>query len=286
MARIDTLSIKLEDGVTAAELAEGYGPVIENVYANAISIQLKAAGLGDPSTGTVEFKRFENAASNAYGTARAAGAGVDIQSKPVVVSLDVDREIIEEVEKKDIKLYGVPTILGNRSRALEAAWKRELDTAFFAEAYAVGTQQTHTATTWDGKLEEMAVTLETLQNSFIDGIDRSMMAFVVTPAVHSALRLIIDDLPATDNAYAKGAVGTYHGVPVWVSNHLPKGVGQVVDAFCMMVGSIAQPVSVDGYGAERIPLSNAMALELFYSYGTDALTPETIIYSGNAYSAS
>jgi hypothetical protein len=284
MARQDALSIKLEDGVTAADLAEGYGPVIESVYANAVSNILKAQGIGTPVNGSQEFKRFENADSAAYGTARTAGAGADVQSKPVTINIDDDREIIEEVERKDVSLFGIPSLLKNRQRALAEAWKRYLDTKFFSVAYSVGTRVT-TGTSEIDKLDACVVALQELDNEFIDGVPLDMIAHTVTPTKHMAIRAELDDLPAQDNFYAKGAVGMLHGVPVYISTHLPKVSGQAVSSITMMIGSIAQPVSVDAYGAERIPLSNALALELFWSCGTGALTPETITYVGDAYSA-
>jgi len=288
MARQDALSIKLTDGTTPADLMEQYAGLIENIEATAVSIQLKNYNLsGDPMGGSVEAKRFENSVSVAYGTARTAGAGVDVQTEPVVINLNVDREIVEEIEAKDIKLYGIPAMLQRRAQNHKSAMKRELDTAFFTEAYVTGTATTCAGATWDIKLEELAVALETTSNTYVDGVDRSMMAFVVTPSVHSLLRLQIDAMPATDNAYAKGAVGLYHGVPIWVSNHLPKGVGQVVNAFVMAFGSVAQPVAISQpYTDERIPLSNSHAVELFYNYGTKAVTPDLIRYVGDTYSAS
>lgn len=283
MARIDALSLLQENGIDEALLAEAYGAVIEGFEARAVSVALKNQNLsGDPSSGTVEAKRFVNSASQAYGTARTAGAGDAILSEAVVIALDQHREIIEEVEAFDLKTFGVDGILARRRPNHIASMVREMDTAFFAEAYATGTKVTHTATAWDGKLEEMAVRLETVSNDYVDGVDRDMMAFVVTPTVHSALRLLIDEMPAQDNFYAKGAVGIYHGVPVFVSNHLPKAVGQVVDAFVMAFGSVAQPASADQFTPERIPLSKAIALELFYDYGTKAVMPDLIFYSGDA----
>lgn len=286
MARLDALSLKLANGSTAASLAELYGFVIENYEKMSVSAALKNRELsGDFAAGSVEAKRFLNAVSNAYGTARAAGAGVDVKSSTVTVAKDTHREIIEEIEGFDLNKFGVEGIISRRALNHVKAMVRETDKAFFAEAYAVGTQQTHTATTWDGKLEEILVTLETVSNDYVDGVERDMLALVVTPAVHSALRLLIDDMPAQDNFYAKGAIGLYHGVPLFVSVHLPKETDQVVDAIGMAFASIAQPIEAVPYTAERIPLSKAQAVSLFYDFGTEATAPELIVYSGNAYSA-
>lgn len=287
MARQVALSIKLEDGTTAGSLAEVYGSVIENVTARAVSVQLKNYNLsGDPSAGSVEAKRLENVSVVAYGTARAAGAGAKPQIKPVTINLDQDIEIVTEIEAKDVKMYGLPSIMQRYALNHESAFIRKLDTDFFKIAYQAGAKVTTTATTEVGKMEELILALETVSNSFVDGITRDMMALTLTPTKHSKLRLEIDELPAQDNFYARGAVGLFHGVPVFVSNHLPKGVGQVVDAMVMAYGSVAQPVSISkAYEDEKIPLSNAHAVELFGSYGTKAVTEDLIFYLGDAYTA-
>ena len=75
MARTDALSITT-NGSTADKLAESYGKVIGSIQKGAISEKIKNTDYsGDPTTGSVEVNRFNNAASNNYGTARTAGAG-------------------------------------------------------------------------------------------------------------------------------------------------------------------------------------------------------------------
>ena len=69
MARIASLNILL-DPTGKDYLAELYGKVIENVNKQLISARMKNTDLsGNPESGTVEAKRFQNAASKAYGTA-------------------------------------------------------------------------------------------------------------------------------------------------------------------------------------------------------------------------
>lgn len=286
MARLDALSLKLANGSTAASLAELYGFVIENYEKMSVSAALKNRELsGDFAAGSVEAKRFLNAVSNAYGTARAAGAGVDVKSSTVTVAKDTHREIIEEIEGFDLNKFGVEGIIQRRALNHVKAMVRETDKAFFAKGYEIGTRVTHSATTWAGKLEEMAVKAESLLNNYVDGVERDLLAFVVTPAVYSALRLEVDEMPAQDNFYAKGAIVMFHEIPVFKSVHLPKESGQVVSAFCMAFASIAQPIEAVPYTAERIPLSKAQAVSLFYDFGTEATAPELVFYSGDAYSA-
>ena len=57
------------------------------------------------------------------------------------------------------------------------------------------------------------------------------------------------------------------------SNRLPEGVKFEL----MCDGSIAQPVRSTPYSAERIPLSEAMGVSMFFYYGTKAVTPELVL---------
>jgi hypothetical protein len=286
MARLDALSMLQEDGATPALLNELYNKVIDGFTAKAVSMQLKNPDYtGDVKAGSVVAKRFLDSASKAYGTARAAGKGEYAKFEEVVVPIDVHREIIEEFESFDLDKLGIEGIIARREKANVASMVREADTAFFAKAYAEGNKVTHTATDWVGKLEEMIVALETVSNNYVDGVEREMARLVVTPQVMSAIKIALDELPASDNTFAKAPAGLLHGTPIWVSNHLPKGVGQVVDAFCMIEGAMAQPMGAEPFNPTRIPLSKALAVELFYDYGTKALTPDLIFYSGDAFVA-
>ena len=131
MARINSLSILLSTS-GKDQLAEKYGPVIENLQKATISGALKNTELsGDPTTGTVEAKRFVNAASAAYGTARAAQKGTGVKASPVTVALNVDKEIIEEIEEKDVRLYGVDNVINRRVSNHGKSMERELERAFF-----------------------------------------------------------------------------------------------------------------------------------------------------------
>jgi hypothetical protein len=287
MARLDALSLLKANGSDEALLNELYNQFIENVEAKAVSVQLKNPNYtGDVDAGSVVAKRLSNATSKAYGTARTAQAGEKSKIGEVVISIDQNFELVKEFEAYDLQRLGFPALIAQEVRNHRVAMVRDLDTKFFGEAYASGTEVTHTATDWIGKLEEMIVALQSVSNDYIDGVERDMARIVVTPTVMSAVRVALDDLPANDNTFAMGAIGLFHGVPIWESVHLPKASGQVVDAFCMVDGAIAQPVSITPYEMpDRIQLSKAFSIELYYDFGTKALTPELIMYSGDTYSA-
>ena len=286
MARQEAKNIFLENGTDEALLAEIYGGVIENFELSAVSLAIKAQNAENVSAGSAEFKRFENSASAAYGTARAAGAGVALQTKPITVPIDTHREIVEEFRKADVAAYGVPSLLERRANNHSRSMVRELDTAFFAKAYEEGTVFTPTATAIDEIVEELIVKVESISNAFIDGVDRDDIAVVLAPEKASLLRTKIDNLLIEGNRIENGLLGKFHGVDVYTSNRLPKGTLQVVDMMAMVKGAVAQPVLLaDQYQAEKIPLSNDWAVELFYDYGTKALMEDTIFYVGDEYSA-
>ena len=286
MARQKAQKIFLENGTDEALLAEIYGGVIENFELSAVSLAIKAQNAENVSAGSAEFKRFENSASAAYGTARAAGAGVALQTKPITVPIDTHREIVEEFRKADVAAYGVPSLLERRANNHSRSMVRELDTAFFAKAYAEGAKFTPTATAIDEIVEELIVKVESISNAFIDGVDRDDIAVVLSPEKASLLRTKIDNLLIEGNRIENGLLGKFHGVDVYTSNRLPKGTLQVVDMMAMVKGAVAQPVLLaDQYQAEKIPLSNDWAVELFYDYGTKALMEDTIFYVGDKYVA-
>lgn len=279
MARIESLNMLL-DPSGKDYLAELYGKVIENVQKQTISSQLKNMDLsGNPASGTVEAKRFANANSAAYGTARAAGKGVAVKAKPVTVAIDKDREIVEELEQKDISLYGVDGVLDRRSRNHVNTMVRELERAFFAEAVTAGTAFTTSETEVQKKVEATIQQMETTKNDYVDGVDRSMMSVIATPAVYGAIRDYLDTKTGNANVdTAAEGFERYHGVKVYSSVYLPTGVDFIV----MVDGAVAQPVMPKPYTAEKVPLSEAYAVSLFFYYGTKAVTPDLILKAAAA----
>lgn len=269
--RIDSLSI-LADPSGQALLKEAYGKVIDNVQKATISSMLKNQELsGDPGAGSVEAERFTNTESKNYGTARSSG-GQKIKAKPVVIQLDQDKELINEVEEKDVKLYGVPGLIQKKSAQNEKTMKRELERAFFSEAATGGTAATLTATTIQGKLEEVIQLIETTKNDYVDGVDRDMINVICTPAIYGQVRDYLDTLDNANVDSSVGEFGGFHGVKVFSSVYMPDGY----DMIAMVDGSVAQPVWVTPDEAGKFPASNAYHFGIFYSYGTNTVAPDLI----------
>lgn len=236
---------------------------------------------GNPEAGSVEAKRFANATSKTYGTARTNNAGDAVTAKPVVIPIDVDKEIVEELEDKDVALYGVDGVLTRRSGNHVQAMARELDKAFFTTAKAGGTQLTLTGSTISEKLEEAIQACETVENDYVDGVPRDMINIVCTPAFYGQIRSYLDTIHNPNVNSADEEFQAFHGVKTFSSTHLPASTDFIV----MADGAVAQPVRSKQYAAEKIPLSDAIAVELFYSYGTKVVTPDLIFWSYTAASA-
>lgn len=276
MARIDSLSILL-DSTGKDKLAEKYGAVIENIQKATISGALKNRELsGDPTTGTVEAKRFVNAASAEYGTARAAAKGNGVKVKPVVVAIDNDREIIEEIEEKDTKLYGVDNVVSRRVSNHGKSMERELERAFFTEAKTAGTSVSVETTEIRDKLEALIQKLETTKNDYVDGVDRDMISLVLDTATYGQMRNFLDTAGKSNVETDEKEFGMFHGVRVYSSVYLPTGCS----ALAMVDGAVAQPVLPSVATPTKIQLSNAIGFGIFYSYGTKAVMPDLIAYLG------
>ena len=274
MARTDANSIYI-DNSTKDKLAEIYGQVIEAVQKGAISEQIKNKNYsGDPESGSVEISRFANAQVNDKGTARTNGYGDKIKNNgKVTINVDTDKEIVEEVSKKDLKLHGVTGIAEKRKANHIKRMIAYLDTQFFAKAEAEGTSVNVEGTTIAEKLESLIQNVETTQNDWVDGVDRDMLVLTVKPNIYGALLNYIDSVP---NSLTGLTDEMFHKVRIF-SNHR-----QSKDAICMIDGAVGQLVTTDAYDLEKIPLSNDFGLELFFSKGTKAVMPDLIKYFGSS----
>lgn len=262
------------DGSTKDQLADLQNQVIDNLFKSALSVRLKNNQYsGDPTTGSVEFKKFANAQSQAYGTARAAGAGDVLKAAKSVLNIDQDREIVEEVSRKDVKLYGVPSIMAKRAANHDKVMAAELDRAFFDELVKESTDHTFTATNIEDQFEELVQLVETTHDDYVDGVDRSMIYVSVKPAIYGQLKNKLNTL--NDRGSQDATILGLNGVEV-VSNFR-----QQADWIVATYETAGQPVTVDEYQDEKINLANDHAVELFYSYGTKVINPN-LVYSVGA----
>lgn len=253
-------------------LAEQYGAVIDNLSKLPVSARLKNQSLsGSPTAGSIEAKRFVNVVSENYGTARGRGSAEAVHVTPVVIQIKDRKEYLQEVEQSDVDMYGVTGLVQRASAAAQAAATRDLDRAFFTEAVAAGTALTTTATTPSARAEALIQAVESTSNNFVDGVDRDLIALVLSTSAYGELREYLDKVQ-DGGAAAAQAAATYHGVKVYSTTRLPKGT----DAIAMHIGAVAQPVRPYVYDYKQIDLSNAYAFGLFLFSGTKAVEPDLI----------
>lgn len=280
MARLDALSIELTT-TGKDKLAEEYGKVVDNLQHITLAARLKNTDLsGDPTSGTVEAKRFANIVGKTYGTARGNHDAQNVKVAPVVISINDNTEYLEAIENKDLKTYGVAGLIERRTRNHQDALAVELDTKFFAEAVSEGNSFTATSLnpSIEDEIEEAIQKIETTKNSFVNGVPRNMIEVVMSPAYYGKLR---NKINAISNSNNLGVVpnyeqGTFNNVNVYSNVFLPQGINYVV----MVKGAVAQPVMTSIYEPQRIELSDDIAFGLFAYKGTKAVTPDLIIYNG------
>lgn len=274
MPRIESLNM-LTTETGKSYLAELYGKTIEGVMKSLVSVGMKNTELsGDPVAGSVEAKRFANATPQNYGTARAAGKGNAVKAAAVTVAIDTDKEIVEELEEKDVRLYGVDGVLDKRAKNHVLRMASALDTEFFKVAAdaAVEVEVDLATAAIEDILEAVIQECENTQNEFVDGVPREFMHLTLNTAYYGKIRNNLDKQTRANVDTAAEEFYSWHGVECKSCVHLPADVPFILQ----VTGSVAQPIMSDQYTAEKIPLSEAYGVELFYHYGTKAVTPDLI----------
>ena len=270
-----TLAMLCSTAVFAAPSPQKIAVVdIQKVVAS--SSQVKALKSSQEAKNKELTNFIKNAQADDYGTARAAGAGKKIlNTGKVTININEDKEIVEEIAKKDVKLYGIASIMDKHKKNQALRMIADLDTRFFAQMVTDGTEVTGltTATPLVDNLESIIQSVETTQNDWVDGVDREMIEISVKPAIYGKLLNYIDSVP---NPISGLSENVFHGVKIY-SNHR-----QTKDIICAIHGAVGQSVAVDDYKPVKIQLSNNYDCSLFYSRGTKAVMPDLIRYANIA----
>ena len=298
MARTKAISL-IQSGSTKVDLAELSGLVIQNIQKDTLSAGLKSQSYtGNPATGSVEYKRFKNSASQPYGTARTAGRGDALTVPPTTVNLNKHREIVEEAAKFDLDTFGVGNIMARRADNHVDTVASELDSDFFDVAVSEGTAFTAPSgtTNIEDIMEALIQTLEGVKNDYVRGVPRNLIRLVLDPVYYGKIRTYLDK--GTNNANVDTAAedfAVFHGVRVYSSINLPvktetvettKTKTTTTHAVIMIDGAVAQPAVIYPYKEpEKIPLSNDYGVSMFFDYGTKALTPDLIFHISESVTA-
>lgn len=274
----NSLSILLQTNPSAKDtLAEEWGKVIENLQKETIASQLKNQDLsGDPSAGVLNAKRFANAVAQAYGTARAGHRAEKVKALPVAIPIDDDREWLEEVEEKDLALYGVEGLISKRTANQGKSLERYFERKFLNVSVLAGAVHTISSSNIEDKVEELIQKVEVVKNDFVDGVSRDMIALVVRPSIYGLIRNKIDAVQNANITSAIGEFGVFHGVLVFSSVYLPA----TVDYLVMAKGAVAQPIKLSILNPSPIQLSEATAFGAFTYAGTKAVMPDLIFFAG------
>lgn len=281
-ARTDSINV-VDDNGDEALLSEEYGRVVEAYQKKSHVAQIKAEGLGDASSGSMVFSRFQNAAVGNYGAARTATAGASVIDDQVTVNLDQHKEIVEELALFDVKTYGINNLIQRRSLNHALRMAAHTDRAAWAAAFtAAAAASQNTDITWANGttpdylalVEEAILKVETVSNDYVDGVDREMIVVAVTPTVFSKIKNSLTKVFAYNGTVNELVeVEGLNGARIVSEHYLPTGT----DFIATTVGNIAQPIWSQGYtGGERIPLTNNVEVSLFFDYGTKILAPDLV----------
>lgn len=292
MAKTNAISI-FESADTQGKLNEMQAGLIENLQKSGNSFKVKSTNANlTEKQGSYIFKRFVNSQSKTYGTARTAGAGDKLTAPDITVNVDDHKEIIEEVSKFDAERFGVDasvlSVVEKRKGNHQATLKRDTESDFWAEAYrgavagddigmygqvfaGIGAAG---ATPIDEYLDATNfVSLETVRNKYVNGVERDLIACMLSPKAYSKLKSKVNTMFNANFSVADKELQGINGVVVFNELYLPKKV----ESITLVKESVAQPLSIDEYTGERIPLSNDIAVELFYDKGTKTLAGDLIV---------
>ena len=296
MSRTIALSI-FENDAVKAELNEIQAGTMDNLQksGNSFKVKSQAARL-DEKAGSYEFKRYENSVNKQYGTARLAAKGDLLTAPPVTVNMDINQEIVEEISKFDAERFGVEEsvldIVRKRKTNHQMTMQADIESRFWAEAYrgaVVGnsygsglkgqivagfTSPTVNGMEFDAYIDEVNhVALETVKNVYTRGIPRNYIMTVAQPKAYSKLKSRLNTMYNANFAVADEELQGINGVAVFSELYLPPKV----ESITIVKEAVANPLTVDEYGADRLPLSNDWAAMLFYDMGIKCLAADHIV---------
>ena len=276
----DALKIVLESNTgTKDVLAEQYGTVFDNLSHSTISMQYKNQDIvsGDAVKGGIlNFRRYANSTLQPYGTARTANKGNGLQSQPISININDDKELMEEIEEKDLRLSGFNDLVIKRALNQEDSMRIYTEQKFFNTGVLAGTVHTLVGSAIDTKLEEIIQLVETCKNNFVNGVTRNNIVLVLRPATYGLARNYIDTVSNPNINSAIGEFGMFHGVMVHSSIYLP----DTVDYFVMAKGSIGQPI-IQNVREPFVPqYADAISFGMYLYMGHGAVMPDLIFFAG------
>ena len=273
-SRLGALSIELLGSEAKDKLAEEYGKVIDNIATETVAGKYSNKDLsGDPTSGSVEAKRFANIKGKPYGTARSGGAGQKIKAQNVVVAIDDDVEYLEEVEEKDLQMYGVKGLIERRTANHGMVMEIDNDTKFFQAMVDEGTAFTCTETAINKIVSKAISTMRKTKKDFVNGVPLQLIKVAFSEDAYNEMRDFLDTTAKSNIDTSIGEIGRFHGVDVFSTVNIPDGYDFIV----FIDGAVAQPKHPVIYNPAQIELSKAIGFGMFVDMGTKAVTPDLIL---------
>ena len=278
-SRLGSLSIELLGSEAKDKLAEEYGKLIDNISTETVAGKYSNKDLsGDPTSGSVEAKRFANVQAKPYGTARSGGAGQKIKAQNVVVPINDDVEYIEEVEEKDLQMYGVKGLIERRTANHGMVMEIDNDTKFFQAMADEGTAFTSTETAMNKIVSKAISTMRKTKNNFVNGVPLQLIKIAFSEDAYNEMRDYLDTTAKSNIDTSIGEIGKFHGVEVFSTVNLPDGYDFIV----FVDGAVAQPKHPVIYNPAQIGLSKAIGFGLFVDMGTKCVTPDLVLTKASA----
>lgn len=277
--RLGALSIELLGEEAKDKLAEEYGKVIDNISTETVAGKYSNKDLsGDPTSGSVEAKRFANIKGKAYGTARAGGSAQKVKAQNVVVPVDDDMEYLEEVEEKDLQMYGVSGLIERRTANHQMVIGIDDDTKFFKAMAENGTEFTTTKTKINEIVSLAISTLQSVKNDFVNGVPLQLIKVAFSTTCYNEFRDYLDEATNSNIDTSIGEAGKFHGVDVFSTVNMPDGYDFIV----FIDGAVAQPKHPVIYNPAQIGLSKAIGFGMFIDMGTKCVTPDLVFVKKSA----
>lgn len=272
--RLGALSIELLSDSSKDKLAEEYGKVIENISTGTVAGLYSNKDLsGDPTSGSVEAKRFANIKGQKYGTARTGGKGQKIKAQNVVVPIDDDVEYIEEVEEKDLQMYGVKGLIEKRTANHGMVMEIDNDVKFFKAMTDEGTDFTCEETAINKIVSKAISTMRKTKNDFVNGVPLQLIKVAFSEDAYNDMRDFLDTTAKSNIDTSIGEIGRFHGVDVFSTVNIPDGYDFIV----FIDGAVAQPKHPVIYNPAQIELSKAIGFGMFVDMGTKCVTPDLVL---------
>lgn len=274
----DTLAITYKNASTKDKLQVVYAAMLQNLAAKADYVDLVNKNYSDNPVkgGTVHIDRIAFATVRDYLTAHGAGKGDAPQNNAVDILVNIDKEIITEIPKKDARLWrgdNEAEVLAVTYQSMVDALQIYLDDYYFVQLQTVAaTFDTSSITDSDPvkqkikRLLALVRKLESITGDNINKIDRSQMVLTLSSELYDDLEDYMTNLTNP----AGNSVKSLHRVET------KQALRQDVDAVIQVRGAIALPMVIDNYSVSKPSYKNALVQELYISHGAGAVMPEAV----------